>query len=155
MNLTSHHLLTRAILACNKDIGIGCGDMLHNLADALHLCTLAPIHLDTIFGGRSRLCTFLRLLLGCLVGILERGDKFRIIPRLDDKVESTLLHSFNGQFDIGISGKENYLYFGIFLLDLTQPIDTLVTCIYTCVEVHVEQNHIGSKAMYRGNKRVR
>ena len=148
MNLARHHLLTSTIFASNKDIGIGCSDVLNNLADALHLCTLAPIHLDTIFGGRSRLCiAFLRLLLGGFIGVLERGDKFRIIPRLNDKVESTLLHSLNSQLNIGVCGKENNLCVGIFLLYLTQPIDTLVTCIYTRMEVHIEQNHIGSKAM--------
>ena len=83
-----------------------------------------------------------------VVGRCERRDELFVLPRLHDEVEGSALHAFYGQLDVRICREKYHLHIRTTLLDLREPVQTLVSCIDVGVEVHVQKHYIRTEFSY-------
>ena len=151
VNLAREHLLARAVLARDEDIGVRCGHLLDQLADARHGRARTPEH--RLFVGQLAL-DFLQLLHLALrarevVGALQGGHQTLVVPRLDHEVDRSVTHGPHRKVDVGIGREEHHLDVGIVAVNLLQPIEALVAGVDAGREVHVEQDDVDRLAAQR------
>ena len=156
VNLAGEHLLARAVLARDEDVGIRCGDLLDDLADASHRGARAPEHRLL---GRQLALDLLELLHLALrarevVGVAQRGDQPVVVPGLDDEIDRPVAHGLHRQVDVGIGREEDDLHLGAPGADLPQPVDAFVSGVDPRREVHVEQDDVDTLLAQRRIERI-
>ena len=157
MDLPRQHILARAVFPRNQDRGIGRRHLFNHLPEGPHSLGITPEHRRLAAEFTLNLAQLLNFLLrnAQVIGRLQRGDQFRIIPGLHNEIDRPLFDRLDGQIDVGIGCKKHHLRGRRLFLHFGKPVKPFVAVVDTGRKVHIEQHHVEFFRTERRNQRGR
>ena len=140
--LACQHLFSRSIFSCDEQVCICQGDFGDERAKLRHALACSPVHAAFSGGLLVGISVVTSVCLSGGIGIAERFEQLRVVPRLDYKVEGALLDAAYREVYICVSREEDDRYGGIRFMYFREPEKPFVPIVDACAEVHIQQDEI-------------